>query len=398
MSWTLKKSRDLFYAETGQPRGQAFWIDEAVSMSGAGVEPNAIESAIAWNAVGAASRANCPLLHDVMVELSSIVDPRWKARVDNIYAGRTVDGDNTAFSRGGVKGGMVAISIHYSQSLIAYAGAWGQFLYAVDSRTQFPAEDWACLMKNMRDDLAQLMSDFQDRGLAVLSKSWPVLFRDARQRDAVGEIVASAERWIVAHEVAHHILRHASSKIDEDAAREVRSFMAAPAMRVELVGLSRDQVQEIEADLLAFELVAGRFAKDTNALIIMQGVVGALLATIAVGHLDGGWATSPDSEHPGAFTRIAVLAKWITLEHGDSPLAELPGANPGMTFQRLTAILLTYALWASGEEDVHPYVGSADDQAAVDDGEPVWIQDYLFFALQLGMLEADDETPLIRQP
>ncbi|MFC7597548.1 hypothetical protein ACFQU3_19690 [Terrabacter sp. GCM10028922] len=346
-----------------------------------------------WDPSAADSRSNCPSLHETLTELASLVDARWKARVDNIYGGRTHQSSDLAFSQHGAQGGVVVVSSEMTMSLIAYANLWGRFLTLFDVSRDISREQWSNTETAMLEDFRALVNEFQAQGLAALLGKWPLTFKSREHGEAAAGLVQSAERWILAHELAHHILRHGTNRPDKQAKESIQGGMRDKMVSCELDGMSVAQLEEIEADLLAFELIAGEYAKDTNAVTVLQAYQGACLALVAVGHLTGDWTADPGDSHPGTLARVVVITKWALTRHSTS-VEDVLTAMPGdRKFYRLAAASLAYAMWAAGaaRDQVAP-TWHPDDEMA---DEPDPIKNYVNLAVMFGAMEDFGEQPAL---
>lgn len=383
----------MFFRETGEPANESFWTGEQQRLVDAGASSIDMDTLSDWDPSAAESRSNCPFLHETLTELASLVDARWKARVDNIYAGRTHQSSDLAFSQHGGQGGVVVVSSEITMSLMAYANLWGRFLALIDMSRDVSREQWSNIQTGMLEDFRGLVDEFQAQGLAALLGKWPLTFTSRDHSEAATGLVQSAERWILAHEVAHHILRHGANRPDKQAKESIRGGMREKMVSCELDGMSVAQLEEIEADLLAFELVAGEFAGDTNAVTVLQAYQGACLALVAVGHLTGDWTADPADSHPGTLARVVVITKWALARYStvvEDVLTVMPGDRK---FYRLAAASLAYAMWASGaaRDQVAP-TWHPDDEMA---DEPDPIKNYVNLAVMFGAMETFGEQPAL---
>ena len=168
--------------------------------------------------------------------------------------------------------------------------------------------------------------------------------RSADRQQAHAELVSCGEQYVLAHEVAHQVLRHSSNRRDEEAKRLVDDYINRPAIAVEIDELGGAQREEIEADVLGLLLMCDQVAHQQGALLpVLRALHGAVFALIASGHLDQTWTAAPGAEHPGTLTRVAVLVKLVNLLFGLEPIP--PGASrmDHATIPRTTAVLLSYA-------------------------------------------------------
>jgi hypothetical protein len=151
--------------------------------------------------------------------------------------------------------------------------------------------------------------------------------------------------WVLAHELAHHILRDGTSRPDARARELVDFFLGEEDLQVELRGLSETQLWEVRADVLALFLVAGEFSGDANAITELQAAMGALFGLLAVGLLRGDWLSGRGESHPSTVTRLAVVARLATRRC--MALDDLP-EDMREEQVRAMATVLAYASWVSG--------------------------------------------------
>lgn len=382
MTWTLAKSRALFFKETGEPAQDSFWVGERERLLERGAGTVNLGSLLEWDPSALGARSNCPALHATIDELVTLVDPRWRARADNIYAGRTTGHLDLAFSRHGQKGGAVAVSSQLSMSLIAYVNLWARFLHLFDMSHDTPVDDWNAIEGGLRNEFSQLIRSFQGHGLPALLGQWPLTFASHDHGRAAFEHVASAERWIVAHELSHHILRHGTARPDRLAREAIDAGLRRDEVACELVDVTTAQREEIAADILAFELIAGEYANDANAVTVLQAYQGACIALVAVGHLQGDWLAEPNDSHPGAISRLVILTKWVLSRYRDL-VGELLESMPGeRQLHRLAASLTSFVIWASG---LSPDVLTINRPTEADrTALPKAVDNYLNLAVMLG--------------
>jgi hypothetical protein len=258
MSWQLHKSRGLFFARTGEPR-RSYWASEAivtmVRSQGSKVPRDLFE----WDPSTPDSRSNCPLLHEMLIELISLADPRWRDRAESIYAGRTWSNDDTAFTDQNMRSGMVALSDQFTSVLIAYSAMYGVFLNSIDDARNRPTEDAKIIQRGMRAEFDHMVDAFKVGGLLALKGKPFMTMPSLAHWGAADLYTRAAEQWTLAHELSHHLARDLSTRRDKGVEALMAQFKSRSALGPKLAALSGAQRCEVEADLLATLLLAGHF-------------------------------------------------------------------------------------------------------------------------------------------
>lgn len=302
MSWSLEDSRNLYFGlEKDVP--ESYW--KKVSRRGVNVAPAAVEWDPKW------SQANCPGLQSTMTELASLVtNERWHQRVSSIFCARVDERDPSGVFHN-EKGAFIKVSSSYLDSFIPYAQL---YLYLRDASV-FPP---FVIAGSYRGSIGYLRGIYDPRRRHSLLSAvdlWPLAFSDDQRRREVFGYASDAERWVVAHEIAHEVLRTGSSRFDREAMTFVSSVLGRPELRVELFGLGRSKLNEVRCDILAMEIIAGEFSHDVNEVTLMQAMQGAMLALSSLGDLGYGWINEGDASHPGSLLRMTVVAKWLAVRH-----------------------------------------------------------------------------------
>lgn len=353
MTWSLRKSRDLYFNIAGDDPRSSGWVDEVSRLREAGHEVPGANELLDWDPSARDSHSNCPKLDGLVRELKDLVLPEWRARAGAICAGRSRLTEDLARAGTGSKGGFVVISFDYMYAMEGAAITWGDFLQYLDAVWSNPQR--ALLAKEYRDALFSAFAQIRDLGVAGLLPSRIFSVSTKQRRVRAAEMQQSAELWVIAHALAHHILRDGTSRPDRAAQAVVRQVLSEPDFAIELTELNRTQHGEIEADVLAMLLVAGEYAGDADPGTEIQAAEGAMVGLLAVGLLGGDWVALPTDTHPPTLTRMAIAAKVaarriFALEQLDQSWRE--------ELIRSLATMLTFAAWLS---EVHICGGSMDD-------------------------------------
>lgn len=301
MSWSLVKSRNLYYGRSRDDQ-ISYWARWDRQHPGL-----ATSFATGWEP--SRERSNCPGLASALEELVELLPAgSWRERIQQVFVAR-IDGDEPAEVVHNEHGAYVAVSSSFLDAMFVYAQLHHLFLeaqcqpsYAIDG--------------SYRDSFKFLRTEYdpsQRQSLATLEGKWPLLFPTEERRNLSFSLVSDAERWTVAHELAHEVLRSGSSRYDRDSVTYVDKVLARPEMSVELRGLGREKRWEIQSDILALEIIAGDLSGDTNEKVVSQAVAGALLTLVTLGDLGYGWTNDSQDSHPGSLLRMTVALKWVTM-------------------------------------------------------------------------------------
>lgn len=333
----LSESRERFFHETKQPFCVNPWLKELPRVRGTDAPQPALDAITTWNPCGRDAHANCPELDARVREIKTLVDPRWRARVGAIYAGRGPYQGELAVSLKHPKSSLVFISFAYSYATVGAFIVLGDFFNFIDAAAKDDHVGWrsGSLRQGKLDAFARLLrGDFRGSGIFQTT---------AQVKEAASHTSQWAELFIVGHEVGHLILKDSSSRPDKAARAEVDAILSRTDLAAEAHGLSPNQLNEVRADVLALLIVAGEYKGDSNLQTEIAAVEGAMLALIAMGLVDGDWTASED--HPSTLTRLSVVAKIAA----DRILARPEGSQEDREeLVRALAVRLAYAAWLSG--------------------------------------------------
>jgi hypothetical protein len=237
-------------------------------------------------------------------------------------------------------GGVVVLSFDYMYALEGAAITWGDFLQYMDAA--WADSKVADFSDAYRSGLLRAFEQIRRESAEGLKESRVFSVPTLQMREQADSLQQSAELWVIAHELAHHVLRHGTSRPDRQARDRVHESLGKPDVAVEIDHLSVEQRHEIEADVLAMLLVAGEYAGDANPYTEIQAIEGGLLGLLAIGLMDGEWTAS--HSHPSSLTRMAVLAKVATQRIME--LNQL-GVEMREELVRRHTTILVFAAWLS---------------------------------------------------
>jgi hypothetical protein len=349
VTWDLKKSRGLFFDRTKEPR-ISYWANDRIVNTVAARGQTLPARLLDWDPLAASARSNCPMLHDQLTYLIDSCDPRWRARAQNIYAGRTVADDDLALTDKNARSGMVAISDTFTSIMFGYSAMYGIFLASLDdarTRTQAEARQ---IQQGLHREFEQIIDGYRANGLQALDGTFLTMF-DKRGLKATEDVSQGAEQWALAHEISHHLTRDSSSRRDKDVQRILAEVFSQTSLRPLLADFPRAHLDEIEADLLATLILAGRFdVQGYHPARLLVALSGAAVGLITVAHLRDEWKTERADTHPGCADRLYILLTALCELYGND--VAMPGVpqTAHMTMNRHAATLLAYAQWAYGWE------------------------------------------------
>lgn len=367
MSMNLKNSRGLFFARTGEPE-ISFWANpklaELVRESGGRKIPQYL---LDWDPLAPSSRSNCPLLHNSLEIIKETVEPRWIKQAENIYAGRTYKDDDHAEAEKNIKGGMIAISVDYTNVLVAYSSMYGTFERSMTLAKTLSVVESTIMWERMRADFNAAIDAYKKDGLFALRGTLPMVFPSAEFGEVVEALTGAAEAWSIAHELSHHLARDMSSRKDKDVREVVFDVLDRSSVRDKVKGMSTEQQDEVRADLLATLTICGHFVPNKRtAISIPDALAGAAMALITTAHLREEWETKPSDSHPGCSDRLDILMTVVCEMYGENPTVSSNHPDyDHLVVRRFAAMLMAYVHWA---RDGVPAEASAIAASAIASG------------------------------
>ncbi|WP_433538652.1 hypothetical protein ACQPZK_13650 [Micromonospora sp. CA-249363] len=289
-----------------------------------------------------------------------LCDRRWRARAQNIYAGRTFSDEDLALADQNVRGGMVAISSHFTSIMFAYSAMYGTFMKSVDDALQRSPEEAETVQRALHAEFERIIEGYRIGGLLALDGSFLMAF-DKQHWDAADALCRRAEQWVLAHEVSHHMARDMSSRRDKGIEAILAEIFSRTSLRSKLADMPSSHRCEIEADLLATLILAGRFTESGyNPALLQLSLPGAAIGLITVAHLRNEWSTDRADSHPGCAERLFILLTVLCELYGNDSALPHVARYAHVTIYRSAATLMTFAQWAYGLEksDEFPIGGS----------------------------------------
>lgn len=336
----LKNSRGLFFAKTREPR-QSYWskpefVALVESVNGRPIPQFLLD----WDPCAEDSRSNCPLLHDMLDALVERVDPRWRARAKNIYAGRTSSNVDAAAADHNLRGGMIVISNEYTSVLMAYVAMYGQYASSVDLAKTLSPADANAMWLGMRKHFDETIESYKGDGILSLKGNLLMIFPDEKYRESAQIASDAAEFWSIAHEFSHHLARDMSARRDKEVASTLRELLRHSSVSHEMQQMPKLHRDEVQADLLATLVVSGHFApQKRQPHSVHLAITGAILALITIGHLRGEWTTEITDSHPGCHDRLRIILTVMAELYGNR--ADNP-SDPKDRIYQFVAFLMTF--------------------------------------------------------
>ncbi|WP_435591855.1 hypothetical protein [Nocardia sp. bgisy118] len=316
---------------------------------------------------------------------------KWRARLRNIYAGRTFSDVDTAAADKNLRGGMISMSENFTQIMYAYASIHGTFIYSVDVGKQMTDSEVEAMWKGMRSDFEAAIASYRVGGLVAMKGSLPMVFPSDHFRRAAESEASAAEAWILAHELSHHLARDMSSRKDQDVAKILREVTANSLISEKFRAMSEDQRCEVEADLLATLMLCGHFVPEkTSSNLLETAIKGAGIALVSVAHFRDEWTADPPDSHPGCLDRLLIVSVVISELYGNISVDPENPARAHITVFRLAALMMAFGSWVHSVETM---LRTADvTRQRTDRRYPVAAVVFAQYAAHFGMLAEDAES------
>ncbi|TDC39053.1 ImmA/IrrE family metallo-endopeptidase [Micromonospora sp. 15K316] len=352
---TLKNSRGKFFHEHKMPPDLNFWI---FFFRYAGrplpVDEKVMARALEWKP----ERSNCPQLTITIEHLIRSVPDEWRALANNLFVGRVLKGDLNAMAWTERQAGVIEMNIQYTFTLSAYAAAYDEFFHNLksfvgDVAAKRPGLESMVheLDKRFAEPWEQLdtaRSGWVDRRLLVVAN--PVAARWAKGRESLHEdMVDAAESFVIAHELAHHLLGHTVSRRDKRKAKDaVDEVIERLGLFYAMSQFNQSQREELQADILAYLIVAQALEGAPQFSDLYRAVAGSTLALVTHAHVTESWVELDSAAtHPGFTTRFNMVHKLTEMLCSDRPTGD-QGDHP-MAFLSQLSTFAAVALnrWAS---------------------------------------------------
>ncbi|MET8372468.1 hypothetical protein ABZU42_22435 [Micromonospora profundi] len=372
---TLKNSRGKFFHIHKMPVDRSFWrhfIETVVPQPEATLSNYSkadLELFTTWRP----EHSNCEQLTTVIEELTRSLPDDCKALARNLFVGRVLDGEVNARAWSERQAGLVEISLQYTNILGAYAATYDEYFQSVRSLVKTitdPAIDEDELVSRLTVRLEQPWNELraqqnQWKDPTVVFGGCATIFSSVapERMRIVEKVVLAAEAFIIAHELAHHLLGHTNTKRDKQSAkRALDEAVNATAIPQVLLPLNPAQRQEVEADALAFLICANALHGPPTFPEIYDALAGSVLSFVAAAHVKDDWiANEVAPTHPGFLERMQVIAELTTLVALERPADKEMGHPLGFLAQLQTFAGLALNAYLHQHDPVeHRRVGLLD--------------------------------------
>lgn len=307
-------------------------------------------------------RSNCPEVQEVLEGLIGDAPERWKAVLSNVFVGRTLEGDPNAeaWNRGRV--GVVELTLQYTNVLTSYINAFDHFVFGVyaiikeiDLSSETAQRDVDEVTRQAYAEIWDLLDSAQpmvsDVTRLVGSAAADIGMHPSRSPDVHASAVSACERWIICHEVAHHLLGHTSDpgRADAQVTRtRLLGILTEAGVVADALSLAPSPRQELEADCLGFLLAARAVDRSPDFADLYRAALGSYISLLAVTHARDDWVQGPSSTHPELETRLGAISRLVVHLSGDRPQTDGLGDHPlGLLIQLETFAIAARAHWMS---------------------------------------------------
>lgn len=281
--------------------------------------------------------SNCPDLQEsVQWVISRLPAGRGHDAAQEVFVGRTLDGQVNAMAwfRGAAAG--IEITLQFSNVVVAYLDALRLFLRALREGTAALLDSGATPSRDQK--LASLQDELihriwvrleQDRaGWHDASRLAPVVATadDGTVTTADREDrVADAERFAVAHELAHLLFGHRTDGVAQDEALLLATREIVTECGADLAGVTVEQQEELEADAFAFLACSGAMLGEPDFVSTYRALLAGHVTLLAAGHVNDALVqVRPDGvTHPDLLVRQQLLSGLVHRICADRP----PGAS-----------------------------------------------------------------------
>lgn len=336
--WKLKNSRGSFLEKYDLRHDRSIWWHVEEQLLDAAPDDFAREELLRLRedleqkelARWVPTNSNCPAIGALLDRLITLLPQEWKALGRNIFVGIAPLGEVNAEAWNHHVRGVVELNLQYLWVLDEYAAAFDEFRHSM--ALQISGGSNSRLTRHQDPDYGRLLASWQHlqaaaaewRDPSLVHPGHEVLGRLApgRRRTERDRVVSASETFIVAHELAHHLMAHTSRGAKRRArqAREILGGVVAHRHDEEWESLPSSWRQELEADVVGLALIARRFGREGTLGDGYAALLGATVALLATTHINGNWADDgPRGSHPPFMLRLAHLLSAADLWYRDTP-------------------------------------------------------------------------------
>ncbi|MBQ1020659.1 hypothetical protein KBX71_22665 [Micromonospora sp. D93] len=348
----LKNSRGKFFHEHRMPPDLNFWV-YFYRRAGRSLPEKLLTAALEFKP----ERSNCPQLSLTIRNLIEAVPGEWRALANNLFVGRVLKGDLNAKAWTERQAGVIEINIQYSFTLTAYATAYDEFFHNLksfygDVTARRPLDEMVDEL-NKRfskpwDELDAARVDWADYRLVQTGN--PIAALRLKGRETLHEdAVDAAESFVIAHELAHHLLGHTVARRDKRKAKlAVDEAIECLGIFDSLAHLNQSQREEVQADILGYLIVADAIEGKPSFPDLYRAVAGSTLALVTLAHVTGSWVEfDTAATHPGFTTRFDVVHRLTELLSVEQPAGGIGDHPLGFLAQLSTFAGVALNTWTS---------------------------------------------------
>jgi hypothetical protein len=348
--WKLNKSRGNFLNKYRLRADRSFWHYYSLASGNPELLAKAnAEELFEWKP----DRSNCPELDAMMHDFVTDVPPKWRALVNNIFVGRVLDGEVNALAWTGLNAGVIELNFQYTVVLGAYRSAFDRHMEGIRALTDGTIDLKAADAQERIDQLTVIMIDEIWAAMNGASEDWrdaakivglkpeflyvPTFRSEELHLESSQRVVSVSEKFVVGHELAHHLLAHTSGRKDAaGTSAMVMEVLKEAGCVDQFTALSSSQQKECMADVLSFLIIAKALDGSVTHESIYEAIAGSVFALIALAHVNRHWFTRDGESHPGfddRYTIITSVSRYLSRDMvqraaGDHPLiflAQLDG-------------------------------------------------------------------------
>lgn len=339
-----------------------------------GMRDQISQSSVDFGKAWIPDRSNCPELNAVVEDLIRSVPVEWRARASNIFVGRVVGGEVNATAWSHQHAGIVEIDLQFTYAVEGYVAAFDEYMSAVrgavggviDGSLKDGGRALSLLRKRF-DQPWHSLANSQDGWMdPTVVKSWNVdLLKSVRaRRHVLDEAVYSCEAFVVAHELAHHLLGHTNSSLPRNikADKAVRDALGNQILFDIVSPLNSCQKQEAHADILAYVILARAVDRTPSFAELYRAHLGSILSLTAFAHLTGNWVElDGQASHPGYVDRFRMVDALTEIFSAGRGRGEIGDHPLGLAAQLHGFVSTAVADWFSrrfpGERHPHDLLG-----------------------------------------
>ncbi|WP_142232668.1 M48 family metalloprotease [Streptomyces calvus] len=285
-----------------------------------------------------------------MDQLVAVLPEAWKTRARKIFAGRNFDGVANAEAWRDGEVGVIEVNYGITSAAMIYSVLYCKYYEMVKtlgSDIDFSDDD--------DETLLMILEEVGDSGFTPIliadreRESWistrsvyagHELLRElpsSRAEEDYHNVVRAIEEFVLAHELAHHLLGHTADAYPRAKQNEsyLDGVMRKYGIKLPEENLNDDQIQEVKADILAILTMTGALLDETTDARVYRALAGSIIGLTALAHIHDTWVVADNAgeTHPDFLTRFSCAAEVITCIAKRIPVGEEGGHPLGFLTQ-----------------------------------------------------------------